>query len=171
LAFRLVEQEVRGGSESVETIEARARAFIEGLPEGEIARAPITYSEWTEIEELAAVLRQYVARLDSPAFFPTVPGCGVVDASVADIIADDELVEIKAVARLFHSVDLRQALTYAAMLYASGSPIYKVTLLNPRRGSFVTVSLSDIAGGARGVSAVELLQDLVGSMSGLQVSA
>jgi hypothetical protein len=170
-AFRLVAHPGDLDTGSMRVAEDEARRFVVSLPRGEAASAPISHNEWLEVEQLAQVLRRYISYLVEPLFFPRIPRCGVVDSAVSDILAGQEIIEVKALARPFRSVDLRQALTYAAMLYSAGTRVERITLLNPRRSGYLTISIAAIASGARGDSAVELLQDLVVAMTGLQVSA
>jgi hypothetical protein len=170
-AFLVAGSEFAGASYEKYELEGKAREFLLTLPRGSAAANLLNSGEWLEVGMLARVTQRYTSRLSSPVFSPMIPGCGVVDVAIGDILAEDELVEIKTVTRPFRSYDLRQALTYAAMLYASGAPVTRITLLNPRRARSVTMSIAEVAGGTRGDSAVELLQDLVESMVGLQVSA
>lgn len=152
-------------------LEAKAREFLLKLPHSSGSEATLSSEEWLEVGMLAQVTRYYSSRLYKPIFAPTVPGCGVVDAAIGDILAGRELVEIKTVTRPFRANDIRQALTYAAMLYASDYTIEQITLLNPRRARVVQMPIGEIAATARGDSAVELMQDLVEWMVDLQVSA
>ena len=152
-------------------LEAKARDFLLKLPHSSGAEDQLSQDEWLEVGMLAQVTRRYAARLQQPIFSPTIPGCGVVDTATADLLAGHELVEIKTVTRAFRSYDVRQALTYAAMLYSSGQTIELISLLNPRRARVVNLSVGEIAAVARGDSAVELMQDLMARMLDLQVSA
>jgi hypothetical protein len=152
-------------------MEIRARDFLLGLPRGEAAQASLTGDEWMEVSLLARVTRSYTSPLNDVTFSPLIPGCGVVDRAEADVLARNELIEIKTVTRPFRAYDLRQALTYSAMLYAADIRVSTVTLLNPRRARYVSFSLDSIAAVARGDSAVEMLEELVEWMMGLQVSA
>lgn len=152
-------------------LEAKARDFLMRLPRSEGSQASLSSDEWVEVGMLAQVTRRYSSRLDQPSFSPKIPGCGVVDAATGDVLCGSELVEIKTVTRPFRAYDIRQALTYSAMLYASGYTVERITLLNPRRARFVSMSLDEIAASTRGESKVALVQDLVECMVGLQVSA
>ena len=152
-------------------VESQARKFLRLLPRGQAAEAQITSGEWDEIGRLARVTQLYTSTIIDPVFSANIPGCGVVDPATIDILGRDELVEMKTVTRPFRGLDLRQALTYAAMLNASQRPVSKITLLNPRRAVSVTLRISEISQMARGDSAAELMQDLIEWMTGLQVSA
>jgi hypothetical protein len=170
-AFLLVSSEFAGHSYRREELEDRAREFLLRLPRGSEALPELTPHEWHEVGRLAQVTQQYTSLLRDPVFSPRIPGCGVVDSATGDVLAGSELIEIKTVSRLFRAADLRQALTYAAMLYSSGRNIEHITLLNPRRARVIKMSVGRVAAGVRGCSAVELLQDLVEAMTDLQVSA
>ncbi len=152
-------------------LEAKARAFLLKLPHSAGAEAQLSSDEWLEVALLAQVTRRYAAGLHQPVFSPAIPGCGVVDAATGDLLAGRELVEIKTVTRPFHANDVRQTLTYAAMLYASEYEVDLITLLNPRRARVFNMSIGEIAAITRGDSAVELMQDLMEWMLDLQVSA
>jgi hypothetical protein len=152
-------------------VEQEARSFLNNLPRAEGIGAELSKFEWQEVYELRDRIDGYTHWKSHTEFSPAVPGCGVVDRSVADVIAGDELVEIKAVSRRFRSIDFRQVLTYSAMFYAAERKFTTVTILNPRGSYLISVSLDQLASSASGKSAVELLQELVGWMTGLQVSA
>jgi hypothetical protein len=145
--------------------------FVNQHAYGVQSRPELTPAEWHEVGRLAQVTQKYTSLLVEPEFSPVIPGCGVVDSAVGDVLTGAELIEIKTVGRLFRVPDLRQALTYAAMLYSAGRGVEHITLLNPRRARVVKMSIGRIAAGVRGGSAVELLQDLMEAMIELQVSA
>jgi len=162
------------GSEAeppAEELENAARSFILNLPRADGVERPLSSWEWEEVYEIRERIVSYTHWLPDLAFYPSVPGCGVVDRATADIIAGTELIEVKAVTRPFRGSDLRQMLTYIAMYYSSGKRIEKVTLLNPRSSFYASATLDFIAYACGGNSTVELLQHLVEWMTGLQVSA
>ena len=170
-AFLVAGSDFAGLTYEKHQLESKAREFLRGLPRSAGAEAELSSEEWLEVGLLARVTQRYTAAVRGAVFSPVIPGCGVVDAAIGDVLGEAELVEIKTVTRPFRAYDLRQALTYAAMLYSSGCVVEYITLLNPRRARVVTMSVGEIAAGIRGDSAVELLQDLIGSMMDLQVSA
>jgi hypothetical protein len=170
-AFLLASSEFSYSPGSPARVERQARGFLTQFPRSEALSAELTPDEWNEIGQLARVMQYYTSRLANPSFSAPIPGCGVVEPAICDILTADELIEIKTVTRPFRSADLRQSLTYTAMLYAAGRGVEKITLLNPRRAINVTLSIAEIASGARGDSAGELMQDIVERMTGLQVSA
>lgn len=173
-AFRLAAESHTTAAETHSahhTAEESARQMILRLPRGQAAAERIRPYEWESVTSLSAAISQYLAGRANVEFSPVIPGCGVVDQSFADVISGEELIEIKSVKRPFRSSDYRQAITYAAMLYASNREVFTITLLNPRLGDYATLSLDQIAAGASGQSRVQLLQDLVRYMISLQVSA
>jgi hypothetical protein len=124
-----------------------------------------------EVEELRQNLLLYFSPAEDYEFFPPVPGVGVLDATVADVRRGTALHEVKTVTRGWHSSDLRQCLTYAAMLYSVGDRISDVALVNPRTGRVTELSLAQIAVGAGADSAPDLLRGLIYRMTAIEVSA
>jgi hypothetical protein len=152
-------------------VELEARSFLAHLPRTEGVVQELTSDEWEEVYELKERITSYTHWLPEVEFSPLIPGCGVVDQAIGDVLANSELIEVKAVARPFRSADFRQLLTYVAMLYSSRKAIEKITLVNPRNSYYFTTALDFVAGASSGKSTVELLQELVEWMIGLQVSA
>jgi hypothetical protein len=124
-----------------------------------------------EVEELRQNLLAFFEPADEYEFFPTIPGAGVIDATTADVRRGSSLYEVKTVTRGWNSTDLRQCLTYAAMLYSVGDRLSKIALVNPRAGRVIMLSLAEIAVGAGADSASALLNGLVYRMVALNVSA
>lgn len=152
-------------------VEESARKFLVQLPRSEKLGDPLDDSEWWEVNEICDKIMSYTHWMSDVEFSPMVPGCGVVDQAVADVATQFQLIEIKAVNRPFKALDLRQLLTYLAMFYAKGRNFENATVLNPRLGDYFSISLDSLCAGASGKAAVEVLQDLIEWMTGLQVSA
>ena len=169
-AYLVAGSDFTGRSYNRNMLGHKAKEFLPILPRNVATDAELSPDEWLEVGLLARITQKYTSTLPEAVFSPSIPGCGVVDAAIADVLAGSELVEIKTVTRPFRSYDLRQALTYTAMLYSSNYIIRHITLLNPRRARLVKMPVSRIAAGVRGGSAVELLQDLIQSMTDFQVS-
>jgi hypothetical protein len=170
-AFFVTDSNFNGESYSTNELSHKAKQFFSELPHSLPSETDLSSDEWQEVGLLARVTQRYTSTLSGPIFSSSIPGCGVVDTAIADVMAGTELIEIKTVTRPFRTYDLRQALTYVAMLYSSGCIVQYITLLNPRRARVVKMSVGEIAAGIRGDSAVELLQDLIHSMMEFQVSA
>jgi hypothetical protein len=171
-AFRAVAAGHRAASgEPPASIEVGARAFLRTLAPGEYLDNALSEDEWAEVYGLTEISYRYLDTLRAPVYLPPIRGCGVVDAAYGDVLDGEHLVEVKAVNRGVRTGDLRQLLTYAAMLYASGVTVNEITWLNPRRARYWTHPLSAIAYGASGAPAAGLLQEIVNLMLDLQVSA
>lgn len=151
-------------------VEEQARGLLRHLPRSESIEVPLTEYEWIEASEICDTLLSYAYWIKDPVFQPTVPGCGVVDEAVADISTASELIEVKAVLRPFRGSDFRQVLTYLAMYYSKGVVFDLVTLVNPRTGHRFSIAVETLCGGISGRAMVEVLQDVIEWMTGLQVS-
>jgi hypothetical protein len=171
VAFRLAEAGFVQGSAPPVDLETHARELISRLPRGRASADQLMSFEWSYAYQICATIQAYADDSGPVVYSPRAPGCGVVGASFADIIRGSELIEVNAVKRPFRTADFRQVLTYAAMLYASDCVVTHISLLNPRLCEVVAVSLDNVATGVCGQSRVELMQDLVNFMVGLQVSA
>ncbi|GAA2389044.1 hypothetical protein GCM10010432_54840 [Catellatospora methionotrophica] len=150
--------------------EVKASEMLALLPRGQFGDLPLTRSERTETTLVQQNIQLYCGNLADPKFFYSVPGCGIVDAAFGDIKDEGHLAEIKAVTRPFRSTDIRQLLTYSAMLYASGRSVDRLSLYNPRRARLFTTTLNEVSFSVGGRSGSELMQDLIDSMVGMQVS-
>ncbi|WP_156426004.1 hypothetical protein [Nocardia jinanensis] len=171
VAFLLAKNNTDGGRLTRFKIEEDARKFVTRLPRSELSKTPLTKEEWAEVDKLSGRIEQYLNGKIGVQFSPTIPGCGVVDITFADIQCASELIEVKAVTRPFRSMDYRQIVTYIAMLHAAGHQINTATLLNPRRSRYVSINIEDLAATASGKSKVEVMHDITTWMIGLQVSA
>lgn len=152
-------------------IEERARAALGHLPGAESFAEEISVREWYEASELARNLSEFLGRRSGVAVYrPAIPGCGVVGPASADVLVGDELFEVKMVQRGFRSSDVRQAVTYCAMLHASGDAVRAVSLVNPREGHYFSSTVSGFALDAGSASWVELMQDLCLAMERVRFS-
>ncbi|WIM97635.1 hypothetical protein ACTOB_001176 [Actinoplanes oblitus] len=151
--------------------ERASAAMISLLPRGQFGDAVLSPGEQLEVGLIQRNLMRYAEVLGNPEYFPKIPGCGVVNNSIGDIYSFAHLVEVKTVSRPFRSTDLRQLLTYSAMMRASGIAVEKLSLYNPRRAYRFTADLDEISLSLCGRSSVELMEDLIDTMIGFQVSA
>jgi len=154
------------------TAEELARKYVRKLPRSQNVNEKLTSEEFIEVAGLRANLELYLNyHVRGPVRrAPEFPGCGVVLKANGDLLAGSELIEVKSVVRLFRGTDLRQALTYAALAYSIERSIDRITLLNPRLGVFFTSTASDLALDIGAGSWVELMHDLVETMSGFETS-
>src|SRR5207248_4346805 len=83
--------------------EAESRRLLALLPRGQFGDSPLTESERLETSLIQQNIMHYASMLQEPQYFHSIPGCGVVDAAVGDIIhgGGSGLAEIKAVVRPF----------------------------------------------------------------------
>lgn len=99
---------------------------------------------------------------------PRFKGYGVLGSCYGDVLADKCLCEIKMVARNLRSIDLRQVLVYCALNHASqGYEIDHVSILNPRRGTDLTLDLEELARRVSGRTSAVLCERILSFVSGL----
>ena len=159
-------RDVATSNESVDTIRGHLAKYGMNPPRDSV----LDSDELREIDALVGSMRGMFARLGPVEYWPTVPGCGVVDSAHADVLAVDTLYEVKTVTRAFRGSDVRQLLTYCAMFEASGKVLNSIGLLNPRRGVVAAASLDFVCQGASGLSRPELMREIVRRMAEMQVS-
>ncbi|MGL5823817.1 MAG: hypothetical protein ACRCYU_03100 [Nocardioides sp.] len=142
-----------------------------GLPRAPDDEQRLSAIEKIEADDIVANLRSYLETLDERVEFrPKFPGCGTVEAARGDMLAGSKLIEVKTVQRGFRGTDFRQALTYAALAYADSVNLTNITLLNPRRGVYFSDDVQELALDLGAGSWVDLMQELLNLMSGLDVS-
>jgi hypothetical protein len=109
---------------------------------------------------LPTLPRRAVSSGNSIEVSPVFPGCGIIDECVGDVYFSNSLYEVKAGARLFRSIDVRQLLTYAALNKAAPRrSLTEIGLFNPRSGVAFTAPLEEICVEVAGLKADELLGD------------
>lgn len=102
---------------------------------------------------------------------PKFSGCGLVSACEGDVIEGKCLYEIKAGERAFRVLDLRQLLTYTALAYAKGPPLFTdIGLFNPRTGVAWRKSLEEVSHALSGLRLSDTLSALVEQFSGASAS-
>jgi len=93
---------------------------------------------------------------------PVFDGCGIIDSCIGDLLIDGTLYEIKNVERHFRISDIRQVLTYCALNFASKkSHINSIGLINVKSGQYYKTDLNSFALNVSGISANELLENIV----------
>lgn len=131
--------------------------------------APLTEDEWKESIFVGRRLKLFCERWpqEDVSFSTPVRGCGFVDDGAADLLVADTVMEVKAGERNFRSVDLRQVITYAALLEArSPGVIRKICLVNPRRGVFYCADISEVCLSAGGRTAADAFAQISSFASG-----
>ncbi len=125
-----------------------------------------------EVQQILTRLNHFFARIKrSVTLRPVFSGCGIVDASEGDVIFGGTIYEIKTVDRPFRSSDIRQAITYAALNFASKQfPIDSIGLFNPRRGTFCDVNLEEMCLEISGRPSEDFLAIVVQAISSGEIS-
>jgi hypothetical protein len=147
--------------------DAGAKALLEIESKANVE--PLTDLEWAESEFVAERLTMFCSRWprDEVTFAPPVRGCGFVDSRAADLSVGPVLMEVKAGDRNFRSTDLRQVLTYAALLnLETPGRVSKVCLVNPRRGVFYIAESNDLCLAAGGITAENAFSQITAFASG-----
>lgn len=104
-------------------------------------------------------------------FSPRFKGCGFLNECIGDLLGPNAMVEIKAGDRSFRSADIRQALVYVVLHYASeGQLIENIVLMNPRSGTYSLVSVVDMCRGMGGESAESVIRELINFLCGMSLS-
>lgn len=99
-------------------------------------------------------------------FDPEFNGCGIIDACFGDIVAGETLYEIKAGAREFRAIDLRQLIIYLALNAQSKSfDIKNIALLNPRTGKYWIEDVNEVFLSVSGSTSVEILSNFIAIVS------
>jgi hypothetical protein len=102
----------------------------------------------------------------SIAVFPRFSGCGWLEQCEGDVLSDNVLFEIKAGARHFRNIDLRQLLAYGALNFASKQyDIHMIGLFNPRLGRLFIEDVETVCRFLCGRSAVDVFGDIVDYVS------
>lgn len=159
-----------GDKELVGAQALEARKRIAQLDGKAIAEVPaLDATEVVAAAELASSTQRYFLNkheADHILVGVAVPGCGLVDAAEADVLAGRALYELKAVQRSFRGADFRQVLVYAALNYAGRThEISDMGVLNPRLGAVYRLSIDSFARLTAGISGNELLAEVVEAMS------
>jgi hypothetical protein len=130
-------------------------------------------------EEARSEVRQILQRLcdffdsrgDMLVLRPLFYGCGFIDASEGDLILGGIIYEIKTVDRPFRGTDIRQAITYAALNYASSQfEISGLGLMNPRRGLYYEISLEEASIEISGRPPQDLFAQIIQAISSGEIS-
>jgi len=115
--------------------------------------------EGMEVAQIKSMLRVYrayfLARSDKGVvwFEPEYSGAGFIPSCFGDFRIGSQLVEVKAVARNLHAIDIKQLVTYLALQWARDRTFdRRVEIFNPRRAltyNFDVIELIDSASGGR----------------------
>jgi hypothetical protein len=136
--------------------------------------SPLNSEEMLDAREQLRRLRIFFQNQSKGAALelsPTFAGCGIIDTCNGDICFDDVLFEIKAGDRNFRSIDLRQALVYAALNYMQPKRrIACIGLFNPRMGISFSMGLDELCLEVSGHSASHTLSEIIRVISSGEMS-
>ncbi len=124
--------------------------------------------EIAEAIEISSRIQQFIVHMETKNVIvrPHIQGCGIIDESEADIISDRTIIEIKTVDRQFRSIDIRQAITYAALNSINSKyTIDDLCLCNPRSGLYYIGNVEDVCHEISGISSVELFNEIISIIS------
>lgn len=138
----------------IEAFRQHGRGSLPSLEKDEIAEALVL------VRRLSAFFQR---GSDAPLVAqPVFAGCGWLSECQGDVLSSDTLYEIKAGARPFRMLDVKQVLVYCALNFASKCyNIRDVCLLNPREGTYFSETLNRLCELISGRSAVDVLGEIV----------
>jgi hypothetical protein len=122
--------------------------------------------ELKEVEGISFRIRQFVSWVEMPQrleadYEPLFSGIGALETCKGDIRVGEELIEIKCVDRGYRSVDFRQVLIYSALEYLKVKNTFaRLTLYNPLRGTYVSLTPDEITNSAGGKTKSEFFSEL-----------
>lgn len=156
----------------IETIEESAAIALKHVASlRAYNRKIVTILDEDDIQEgrvLAGRLLYFLRRaFQGPLEFqPTFAGCGIVETCQGDVLVGKTLIEVKAGARNYRSIDLRQLLTYCALNFASKTrDISSICLVNPRRGLYIVKTIDEVCASMAGRSESVVLATIVDQLS------
>lgn len=143
------------------------------------AREPVSVHDVDKVvalqvaENLASMLRdaQPLDSRDELRFGPEIPGYQWIASTAGDFSVGDTLIEVKCTNRNFSSADYRQILIYWLLSYAAAlergtGEWTRLTLMNPRRCTTLTIESDELVrllgAGRSKVEILELFVSVVG---------
>lgn len=135
-------------------------------------KKPLTAIEAKEVDRLENELFSFFNSRPSQLLTrPEFTGCGYIDMSEGDILSGTCLFEIKAVDRPTRSVDIRQLMTYCALNHFSEQYcVDSIGVFNPRRGTYFSLPIDDVAQEIAGRSPQELFDSIIYAVSSGDIS-
>lgn len=161
---------VKGLAVSVVAEEHRAsRTFIETFRQHGSTPLPALAAEGLVDARLLAERTEGFFQAQKFARIETSPrfrGCGWLSEARGDVLADKALYEIKAGARSFRMVDIRQLLVYCALNYSAKDHVLdEIGVVNPRHGTVFKDSIATLCQAVAGRAAMDVLGDIVEYLS------
>ena len=131
----------------------------------------ISSIEQDEILRIASSLARFFSPHSDILFSPLFDGCGFIEKSQGDIVAECTLFEVKSVTRPFRSTEIRQLVTYSALNHAAQNfNINSVGVVNPRKGLSFQFTVDELALEISGASASTLFGEMISAISSSGIS-
>jgi hypothetical protein len=176
LAFRIFASFVIGGElhypepkpNLLSDLEEKTTRYIARLHSPNISSPPTAAERGEAISLSRRLYKFFVSREQGSNLRvnPEFAGCGILNTCVGDAYAEPTLYEIKAGARDFRLIDIRQVVTYCALNFeARRYDIQRVILLNPRLGIYATLPIHDDVARASGLPAAEVYSQILDFLS------
>lgn len=124
-------------SQNFEELLVKDLLYLSKFSYGSECSLPLSEKEKVQASQLFRQMYvRYVANNSSSQIDPKFDGCGFINESHGDLIANKKLIEIKSGERRFNLTDLRQVMIYLVLNHYSKTPfdITSVELFNPRMG-------------------------------------
>ena len=156
--------------EHIEISIARARTRLYGHIGDLSSQSSLTATDLHEAMGIGRNLWSYcfINQLPLIELRPRFKGCGIISACEGDISSEATLFEVKAVSRGLGIADIRQVITYLALQFAAGLPVFKsIVFINPRRGVSFEIDVAEMSNEISGTEVYDLLDDIVKYISDL----
>lgn len=142
IAFNTFTRAIREGGVGTRLTEHDIESAIVkmGMIRGEpLQRSQITPAIGNDARYIASRLVSFFDSKCNIHVHPFLPGFGILSSLHPDVIADKTVFEIKSSRNAIKHEDLKQVLTYYLLGLLNGWSINSLCLVNPRRGTFLTL--------------------------------
>ena len=150
-------------SQNFEELQAKDLLYLSKFSYGSECSLPLSEKEKVQASQLfRQMYLRYVANNSSSQIDPKFDGCGFINESYGDLIADKKLIEIKSGERRFNLTDLRQILIYLVLNHYSKNSfdITSIELFNPRMGIAFTVEVESFCLNVSALNSQELFSEI-----------
>lgn len=160
--------------EDIERCKVEAITYVSRFIEPEQAPEEWSTDLNSEAHTIGHRLAEFSDQLQPDGYVHPAPpfrGCGILMSCEGDLLCGTTLYEVKAGARNFRSVDLKQLLTYTALNYLSSEhEILSAGLVNPRQGVYFDLPLDELSLAVAGTSFAELALEITSYLSASETS-
>lgn len=150
-------------SQNFEELQAKDLLYLSKFSYGSECSLPLSEKEKVQASQLFRQMYiRYVANNSSSQIDPKFDGCGFINESYGDLIADKKLIEIKSGERRFNLTDLRQILIYLVLNHYSKNSfdITSIELFNPRMGIAFTEEVESFCLNVSALNSQELFSEI-----------